>query len=512
MKKMIALVLALMMVLGLATTASAANVTNATPGHTYDAYQVFSGTQAENDPALAGIEWGTGVKSVELLAALKANYDYFDDCTSAADVANVLKGKADECDEANALAKIAANYLTTTKTPIGSESTVDLAAGYWLLVDTTDVDDKHDAKNHDVPTVEKKVYDINDTTGGDEVREDSADHDIGDHVPFQIVATLGDRVTDYTVYQVTFHDTMAKGLTLDATYSQEAGKTTEVTSGVTVKIDGADKTAQFKITAVTNAETGVTSLTIHCADVKALGATNNSEIVIDYTATLNNDAALGYLGNENKVKLEFSNDPNWIEMPGDNPPPPPTGETPEDKVVVFTYQIEADKVDPDGEALPGATFTLYKKLPAEPEEGEFIVAKDDEGEDAIWAVVGVVGGNSETTFTWKGVDDGDYMLVETVTPAGYNTIDPIFFTITAEHDNVSADPHLTELTGGVFTPVLDENDNLTGVLKAEIENLPGAVLPETGGAGTTIFYIIGGLLVAAAVVLLVTKKRMTSAE
>lgn len=40
----------------------------------------------------------------------------------------------------------------------------------------------------------------------------------------------------------------------------------------------------------------------------------------------------------------------------------------------------------------------------------------------------------------------------------------------------------------------------------------GAVLPDTGGIGTTIFYIIGGLLVVGAVVVMITRKRMSDDE
>ena len=41
-----------------------------------------------------------------------------------------------------------------------------------------------------------------------------------------------------------------------------------------------------------------------------------------------------------------------------------------------------------------------------------------------------------------------------------------------------------------------------------ITNKPGAVLPSTGGIGTTIFYVLGGVLTVAAIVLLIVKKRM----
>ena len=100
--------------------------------------------------------------------------------------------------------------------------------------------------------------------------------------------------------------------------------------------------------------------------------------------------------------------------------------------------------------------------------------------------------------------------METTTPDGYNTIEDILFTISAEHDltweEEARTEILTKLEGGdKFT-----GDVETGALTGEVENKTGTVLPETGGMGTTLFYTVGGLLVAAAVVLLITKKRMSA--
>ena len=95
------------------------------------------------------------------------------------------------------------------------------------------------------------------------------------------------------------------------------------------------------------------------------------------------------------------------------------------------------------------------------------------------------------------------------TPDGYNTIDPIIFTITAEHDVLSNNPALTELNGDkvsgeiTFTPNKGE-----GSLTSDVVNKSGLTLPNTGAMGTTLFYTIGGILVACAGILLITKKRM----
>ncbi|MBR5259812.1 MAG: LPXTG cell wall anchor domain-containing protein, partial [Eggerthellaceae bacterium] len=108
-----------------------------------------------------------------------------------------------------------------------------------------------------------------------------------------------------------------------------------------------------------------------------------------------------------------------------------------------------------------------------------------------------------TTFIWRGLDDGNYKLVETTTPSGYNTIAPITFAIHAEHDLESADPKLTNLhTSNSFVA-----DRAAGTLKGDIVNQAGAVLPSTGGTGTTFLYVIGAALILGAGIALVVRKR-----
>ena len=118
-----------------------------------------------------------------------------------------------------------------------------------------------------------------------------------------------------------------------------------------------------------------------------------------------------------------------------------------------------------------------------------------------------------TTFTFSGLDDGNYRLTETKTPAGYNTIEDIYFTITAEHDVLSDNPALTSLSGNATTGEITFTSNTAeGSLSANVINNAGATLPETGGMGTTVFYVVGAALVVTAVVLLVTKKRMSGEQ
>ena len=521
MKKILALALALIMVLGLATTVSAkdADLTN----HTYRVYQIFTGTQTtvEGDAKLAVTGWGTDVDGAAILAALQANSAFgaaeanvFKDCETARDVAEVLAANSanDDTPFARAFAKVVNQNLAKNA---GQDLTdqLELDPGYYLVVDTTVFPEGEEDTvwnlsllqltkkgaleintKVDVPEVEKKVIDVNDSVANnaEEVRQDSADYDIGDDVPFILTATLASDVSSYDVYKVVFHDTLAAGLD----YNEDA--VVKFGNKVLYNKNGDANVALGGITVAE--ENGALTITIPDVKHADIGAGNSAEITVEYTAKLTEDANIGAEGNKNLVKLEYSNDPNWVAKPdGETPPPPPTGFTPEDQVIVFTYEVVANKVDEAGEDLNGATFALYK----------YDADADVEKEEDKWILVGdgPITGTASHEFTWVGVDDGTYKLVEVEAPAGYNKIDDIVFEITAEHTEDAAEPELTKLDGGTFT-----GDITSGKLTADIENKPGVVLPETGGMGTTLFYVIGGLLVAAAVVLLVTKKRMASAE
>ena len=497
MKKIMALVVAMVMVFAMTVTGFAESTTysitinNSATGHTYEAYQIFTGDLSGT--TLSNIVWGSGVSEAGQTAL-----------GDAAAKAETLKMEAD----AKAFAKEVAPYLTTAA---GSANTVTdgkyvisgLDAGYYLVKDKdgslTGENDSYTeyiikvvsnttaTPKSDIPTVQKKVKDINNSTDDAMTDwQDSADHDIGDSVPFQLKATLANNVSSYTTYKVVFHDTQSKGLT----YNNDAK----------VYIDGTE-TNGFTVTSTINAD-GTTTMTVSCDDVKALGAGNSSVITVEYTATLNNNAVLGSAGNPNEVYLEYSNNPNKSES-GNNE----TGNTPKDVVIVFTYKTIINKItknpnyDPKVEgseeyiSLTGAEFTL-EKYNKETDKWEAItVVKNDEG----------------TTFTFSGLDDGNYRLTETKTPAGYNSIDPIEFTVTAEHDVLSDNPALTSLSGNATTGELTFTSNTTeGSLSADVVNKSGSTLPETGGIGTTIFYVVGAILVLGAGLLLITKRRMNA--
>ena len=238
------------------------------------------------------------------------------------------------------------------------------------------------------------------------------------------------------------------------------------------------------------------TLTVSIKDAKEYGATNGSKIIVEYNAILDSDAVIGSKGNPNEAYLVFSNNPNGTG----------TGKTAPDKNIVFTYKVIANKVDEHDKPLPGAAFALYKKLPTVPTNGTSYILQDNEPYALIKELNVGVGGKVEnetlTNFEWDGIDDGEYMIKEVITPAGYNSIEPIKFTVTATHETNADDPKFTELLGGDdFTGEVS-----TGALTTKIENRMGSTLP--GGMGTTLFYVVGGGLMVAAAILLITKKRM----
>ena len=499
MKKLMAALLAVAMVCAMAIPAFAAagtlvpgskvNVTN----HNFEAYQIFSAKLDSTTKKLSDVKWGTGVKGDELLAALKTTTD-FASCESASDVAEKL-AKFDAEHATKFAAFVANGYLTTDKTE-GTGSIALPSAGYYLIKDVTEVEGEYDASNltlllvsgaetvtpqvkTDIPTLQKKVKDKNDSAGTTTDWQDSADYDIGDIIPYQLTATLGN-VSNFDTYYIEFVDTM-EHLTYNNITSVKVGNKTLSAGEYTIDWNNTDK-----------------KLTVSIDDVKQYGATNGSTITVEYTAILDSDAVLGSTGNPNEAYLVFSNNPN-----GDG-----KGKTAPDKNIVFTYKVVANKVDQDNKPLPGAAFALYKKLPAVPTDGTSHIM---EGDDAYAPVKELnVGENGEvedkklTTFEWTGIDDGEYMIKEIITPAGYNSIEPIKFKVEADHEIEAADPKLTELTGGnKFTGAVS-----TGALSIDIQNRMGSTLPGTGGIGTTIFYVVGGGLMVAAAILLITKKRM----
>lgn len=518
MKKFVGVLLAMIMALAMTMTAFAATVTVPSDGilkdHTFTAYQVLSGR--EEGGVLSDVQWGSGIDSTAFLAALKADTTYgnlFTDCTDAAAVAKVLGDNNTNTALANAVAKLAYANKTGEGTALTSGENT-LADGYYLVVDTTENVAAGSAYNTsllqvvgninitvktDAPTVEKKVLEddkYNQDGGYGTGYNDVADYNMGDAVPFHLIGSVPD-MSRYDTYKYIFHDTLSAGLTLN-----------ENSIKVYVASDKAG-TDKAEITGWTKAVNGQ-SFTVSFTDLKTVsGVSQGKYIIVEYTATLNQDAVVGLDGNPNVVYLEYSNKPDQSGS-GDTGN---TGKTPEDKVIVFTYELDTTKVDgqDNTKKLEGAEFKLHNA------DNKWAIVNSD-NKVTGWSDT-EAGGSTLTSdenglFKVIGLDDGTYYLKETKAPTGYNLLSKeITVVITATTTNGQ------KWTDGVASSALTNlavtadgtagtGDTSTGVAGITVANNKGSTLPETGGMGTTIFYVLGTILVLGAAIMLITKRRM----
>lgn len=414
MKKLMAALLAVAMVCAMAipafadsssSTGSAATtkytITAPKNGHTYEIYQIFTGDYApSNKTMLTNIKWGKNGKG-------GAVGDAVDQA-----ILNELSGVVSYASDHDKLAVIE-KYVTLTNPveTIVDGGSVEVDGGYYLIKDqdgslsgsepyttylvsvvgTVNISPKSNA----VPEFKKKLKDTNDSTGDVSDWQDSADYDIGDDIPFRLQGTVPEDYDSYKTYYYAFHDVEEAGLTFDPdsveVFVGDEVTGTKITTGYTVDTSPAD---------------GCTFEIVFDDLKKVSGVTANSIITVTYKSQLNGNAVLGEHGNVNKAQLEYSNNPR-----GDG-----KGETPWDNVIVFTYKVVVNKIDQAGDPLEGAQFTLTKKT----KNGTDVVKTMDVN-------------TTLTQFTLSGLDDGEYTLTETVTPAHYNTISPITFTVTADH-------------------------------------------------------------------------------
>lgn len=484
LRKLTCLLLALMMIFAMTVTASAEGNTSTITApdgstRTYEVYQIFVGDLDPESKVLSNVKWGqngTGTEGelvdeaiLDALTAVTNNNSDADKMAVIEQYVDLSSTKYGEVKDGAPLTVPNGYYLIKDVGPVDAAAGEAYGRYVVKIVGNTTITPKVSKV-----TFEKKVQDINDTTGEPSGWQDSADYDIGDSVPFQLTGTVADDFKQYTTYYFAFHDKMEESLDFEQNSVEVYAGSTLITDGYTLNYTPHTFDLVF-------------------ADLKNVAGVNaGSKITVKFTAKLNENAKLGKQGNVNEAQLEYSNNPYSEQK----------GTTNWDNVIVFTYQVVVNKYAnevKEGNERTGAAFKLEKLV------GE------------TWTLVkDIPADETTTTFTFKGLDDGKYRLTETVTPSGFNTIDPIEFTVTADHkvtwEGEARTTILTSLNGeptvaGMieFTPNVE-----SGTLTTNVVNKSGSTLPETGGMGTTLFYVLGGVLVLAAVVLLVTKKRMRS--
>lgn len=500
--------------------------------HTFNAYQVFKGdlkeTQNEQGSVtsrtLSNIKWGSGVSETGKTALYQWANLTSDTDKTAAKVAEKLSTNTGST-TAESFSKVLAGktgenaHLTGTKTALTQNADKSAytgtvtEAGYYLVVDekgnALEDNDAYSAYIMQVvgnvtvdpksktPTVKKEVQDEPGDKDADSTDMEgwgnTADHAIGESFNFRLTATIpaDANFKAYESYKVVFNDTMSKGITFEKINSVNVkyGDTTlNLTKNDYIKTEP---------TAVPGTTDGSKSWTLTITDLKKLAnfsaeALGGQEITVEveYAAHLNNDAEVtnedgASTTNKNGVSLDYSNNPN-VGGEGD------TGHTPGNDVYVYSFKIDNTKYDNaegTGNELAGAGFTLYKyDSTKDGNKGDAVQFVWDTSknayrpavsstETAVTEITSRSENDQKGKFNIIGLDAGKYVLSETKTPAGYNTVADTTIEITASH----------KLNDGTPTVNLASSKNLTN----NLVDMPGSNLPSTGGMGTVLLYVAG---------------------
>lgn len=374
------------------------------------------------------------------------------------------------------------------------------------------------AKKSTKPTLDKNIKNADATT----TKHNTVN--IGDVINYEVTV---DNIPEYTGKYPVFNvvDTLSQGLTFNGENVTVTvtgnGTTRTLTKDVDYKFtkEGQKITINFVDTSLT--ATGKTEYGYTLNDYKGQNMT------IAYSATVNANAKLNEVGNQNDATLTYSKDSTVERNNG----------TDEKKTHSYTFDIdgsvtgtdsvmpvdvthilnkigeEVKKIEVNGEkvevkaALEGAEFTVYTD--------EACTVRYQQGGVNYPVVRSTAAGQIEL----KGLAAGTYYIKETKAPAGYS---------------VNATAVKVEITGLKF----NDNDELTGwTIKVNDQDVASFVygtneggktkfvrsdvirkdgkteyntgydilntkiteLPSTGGIGTTIFTIVGcGIMIAAA--------------
>ena len=489
-KKLASVLLALVMALALTATAFAAQegtltggsitINDAVPEQTYKVYQILYLESYNKDEGAyaykANSAWETWLRTQTTYVSFDAQgyvtWVEGADAAAFAKLAQVEAAKMTADDTATAPAAAEGATYSTVKFE-------NLKLGYYLVDTTLGTLCSLDTTNPNVVMEEKNEVPTNVKT----VEEDSKvgkegvnawgstnDADIGQPVNFKSTITAQAGAENYV-----FHDTMSAGLTYTSVTGITLNGTTVDASNYTVTAPAADGDTF-----------DVTFTQAFCDTLKA-----NDQIVISYTATLNENAVVGLPGNPNTSTLSYGDKGDASHTP--------SGTTPPSETVTYTWDLDILKYGNGNESnvLKDAKFVLLnnnKTKVATVVNGKITgwadVPTAGEGGSITWPANAVLTTGENGKIEIDGLDADTYYLRETQAPAGYNKL---------------ADDQAVTITGATK----GENEKLTyTTVVAKINNQSGAELPSTGGIGTTIFYVLGGVLVVGAAVLLVTKKRM----
>lgn len=471
-KRVLALLAAFALVLAMAVPAWAEGntgsitVEKAKAGETYSIYKIFDVVSYDTSVSPSKIVYKVTSEWKDFFAIGNAGVMYI-----TLDKNDQVSKTSLEASNAADFAKAAIEWANTKKikataSEVAGEKGVtftDVADGYYLVntslgalcsLNNVTGNNALVSEKNSVPSVEKKVK-------NGSVYDDSNSAKIGDTVDYQTTITITGNVKN-----VVLHDKMEKGLTFD-------------NNSVKVMVDNGDVAVSNYTLTTSNLSDGCT-FEIEFKDDYIANLPAGTQIIVTYSASLNENAVIGTTGNKNDTWLKYGN-----------------GGSVTDETKTCSYSFDLVKTDNSNKLLAGAQFELYTnknctdKVALVKDGNDYRVASATEKATTNFTSAVIVS-NDTSKITVNGLKgETSYWLKEIKAPEGYNELEePYKFIMGA--DNMSATLNGTQWgDGGVH-----------------VINNAGTVLPSTGGMGTTVFYVVGGGLMAVAVVLLVTKKRM----
>ena len=518
MKKIMAVLLAAIMTMAMAVTAFADDVATKTTGNTltvnvksgegvptqtlkdqtinlYKLFDVTESKSGETTNYAYTVNTADGYKAALVDALTKAGKTVTINSKDEEFAAAVLAIGSNNSTEVQSFANNFTTYAltnslaaTTTSGKITEENKTsytfdNLAAGYYLVyvtggkeiqssLVTVDADTNSVNLKTEAPSIEKTA--------------DKTTVNIGDVVKYTVKGSIPD-TTGYDQYQYIIHDELSKGLDFVNDAAGAALGEGATTVNVTVAFGEGVKDAS---TAPTTAKLDSTNNKKMSLDLSAWVRDNQTnkgkEFTVTYYAKVNKDAVVT---EKNNAQLEYGNNPKEATKTT-----PSEAKTP-------TYPLDILKKEKTSKKeLAGAKFSLYttevdakagtNAITVSGSDGKYVV--DPTSKNTAFESVASIEGENYNLHV-NGLKAGDYWLVETEAPAGYNKLTaPIKVTITKTGD--------TEWT--VSKDNAAEEDKII-----DVENSTGSLLPSTGGMGTIIFAVIAAILVLGVAVSFIRDKR-----
>lgn len=568
-KKVLAMIIALAMVLGTTLTAFAetvpaqnsnqdrGNVTiqGLNEGDTVQLYQIVKADYEGNKGAFSGYSVVDTYKNdihfepIETdIPGIKYNYEISENDLAAvsAKITDAIQPDGTETVEAGAksvtisglpvgsyLVKVipAANNSTIYSPAVASIYYVANSdqSGNEMNQGTLDMENGNTyVKKQDEPTLDKKIVE-----GDKEVSGNSAN--IGDTVDFVIKADIPSYTGSYPVFEIT---DILDGLTFKEIKSIQVLEDSTVVKDLTNNYNFKESTT----------EDGKPILTMDFVTTKDgvktfdLQDYHGKKLVINYSATVNANAHLNEIANTNKATLKYTNDSS-VNIDDDKLPKDDDNIT-----YTYTYDIDGKLTGTDKENVIDTTHILNKlgeeiekittpngtkEVKKALKDAEFTLYTNEECTDRYQqngvdypAIVSDEEGQLEIKGLEGSVLGTKYYLKETKAPEGYS-INPMVVAIEIKHTlddkgklkswavTIDGDKTSTFTVSYEGTTTVERNDSYESADDSKypgynIYNTKISSLPSTGGIGTTIFTIGGCLIMIVAAGLFFASRRKSA--